>query len=63
MKMEDYFDSYEEEEEEELSFTTTCKYCGQGSLAWTTFDGKYKLVNRRSQVHNCLSKKLDLTKL
>lgn len=54
------FDSYDpgDEDEDNLSFHSTCKYCGARNLAWIDFDNKWKLVDKKHKVHACKARTL-----
>lgn len=66
MSIKDHFDNYEDDgrdPDDAPRFNKECKLCGKGGLAWFEFDGKYVLINHRSEKHKCSLKPIDLNKL
>ena len=38
-----------------MNYTSTCKYCGRGSLEWKQVKGKWRMVDTNDVPHVCQS--------
>lgn len=58
MAIEDYFDPYSYDDDDDSPPTITCKYCGKSNLIWTEeYDERWILIDSKSgQIHKCRNK-------